>query len=224
MFEQEIEMEKRESSVIPLLMIVGLIVSIVGIAVYYLLENRKVLSVPEAAPIVISALDAQGPAILNFRTGIIKASVNEETHDPHYRLLEKAGFIKIGKDVDYKTPVALTPKGEAFLAELSGVQKSQDEKDKTDLYTIPVAQRRLVEITKITMQSPSRAQVEYTWRWETNKMGELLDASGPMVKSFNTWDRATLIQKYGANFYGEGPTRVVLAMVKGDKGWHVAVE
>ena len=43
MFEQEIEMEKRESSVIPLLMIVGLIVSIVGIAVYYLLENRKVL-------------------------------------------------------------------------------------------------------------------------------------------------------------------------------------
>jgi len=224
MFEQEIEMEKRESSVIPLLMIVGLIVSIVGIAVYYLLENRKVLSVPEAAPIVISALDAQGPAILNFRTGIIKASVNEKTHDPHYRLLEKAGFIKIGKDVDYKTPVALTPKGEAFLAELSGVQKSQDEKDKTDLYTIPVAQRRLVEITKITMQSPSRAQVEYTWRWETNKMGELLDASGPMVKSFNTWDRATLIQKYGANFYGEGPTRVVLAMVKGDKGWHVAVE
>ena len=224
MFEQEIEMEKRESSVIPLLMIVGLIVSIVGIAVYYLLENRKVLSVPEAAPIVISALDAQGPAILNFRTGIIKASVNEKTHDPHYRLLEKAGFIKIGKDVDYKTPVALTPKGEAFLAQLSGVQKSQDEKDKTDLYTIPVAQRRLVEITKITMQSPSRAQVEYTWRWETNKMGELLDASGPMVKSFNTWDRATLIQKYGANFYGEGPTRVVLAMVKGDKGWHVAVE
>ena len=224
MFEQEIEMEKRESSVIPLLMIVGLIVSIVGIAVYYLLENRKVLSVPEAAPIVISALDAQGPAILNFRTGIIKASVNEKTHDPHYRLLEKAGFIKIGKDVDYKTPVALTPKGEAFLAALSGVQKSQDEKDKTDLYTIPVAQRRLVEITKITMQSPSRAQVEYTWRWETNKMGELLDASGPMVKSFNTWDRATLIQKYGANFYGEGPTRVVLAMVKGDKGWHVAVE
>ena len=104
------------------------------------------------------------------------------------------------------------------------MQKSQDEKDKTDLYTIPVAQRRLVEITKITMQSPSRAQVEYTWKWETNKMGELLDASGPMVKSFNTWDRATLIQKYGANFYGEGPTRVVLAMVKGDKGWHVAVE
>jgi hypothetical protein len=223
MFEQEIEMEKRESSVVPLLMIVGLIVSIVGIAVYYLLENRKVLSVPEAAPIVISALEAQGPAVLHFRTGIIKASVDEKTHDPHYRLLEKAGFIKIGKDVDYKTPVALTPKGEAFLAELSGVQKSQD-KDKSDLYTLPVAQRRLVEITKITMQSPSRALVEYTWKWETNKLGELLDASGPMVKGFNTWDRATLIQKYGANFYGEAPTKVVLAMVKGDKGWHVAAE
>jgi hypothetical protein len=223
MFEQEIELEKRNSSVVPLLLIVALIVSIVGVSIYYLLENRKVLSVPEAAPIVLSSLEAQGPAVLHFHTGIIKASVDEKPHDPHYRLLEKAGLIKIGKDIDWKTPVSLTPKGEAFLAELSGVQKSQD-KDKTNLYTIPVAYRRLVEINKISMQSPSRALVEYSWRWETNKLGEMLEASGPMVKSFNTWDRATLIQKYGANFYNEGPTKVVLAMVKTDKGWQIAVE
>ena len=50
MFEQEIEMEKKQSSVVPLLMIIGLIVSIVGVAFYYLLENRKVLTVQEADP------------------------------------------------------------------------------------------------------------------------------------------------------------------------------
>jgi hypothetical protein len=223
-FEQEIEMEKKQSSVVPLLMIIGLIVSIVGVAFYYLLENRKVLTVQEATPIVLASLDAQGPATLHFRTGIIKASVDEKPHDPHYRLLEKAGFIKIGKDVDWKTPVSLTSEGERFLSDLSGVQKSKDDKDKTEIYAIPVAQRKLVAVTQIVMQSPSRAQVEFTWKWDPNKLGEMLDASGPMIKSFNTWDRATLIQKYGANFYGEGPTKVVVAMTKTNKGWQVSVE
>jgi hypothetical protein len=82
----------------------------------------------------------------------------------------------------------------------------------------------MVEISKISMQSPTRALVEYSWKWEPNKMGDLLDAAGPNVKSFNTWDRATLIQKYGANFYHDAPTKVVLAMVKTDKGWQIALE
>lgn len=223
MFEQEIELEKRESSVVPLLLIVALIVTIVSVSIYFLLENRKVLTAEEATPIVVSALEAQGPVIFHFHTGIIKGSVEEKPHDPHYRLLEKAGFVKIGKDIEWKTPVSLTPKGQAFLAELDGVQKSQD-KDKTEIYSIPIAQRKLVAVTHITMQSPSRALVEYTWTWQTNKLGEMLDASGPMVKDFNTWDRATLIQKYGAAFYKEGPTKVVLALAKTDKGWQIAVE
>jgi hypothetical protein len=223
MFEQEIELEKQSSSVVPLLLIVGLIVSIVGVSVYFLLENRKVLTLQEATPIVASSLESQAPPTLHFHTGIIKASVDERPHDPHYRLLEKLGFIKIGKDNDWKTPVSLTPKGEAFLGELTGVQKSE-EKDKTQSYTIPVAQRKMVEISKISMQSPTRALVEYSWKWEPNKMGDLLDAAGPNVKSFNTWDRATLIQKYGANFYHDAPTKVVLAMVKTDKGWQIALE
>lgn len=39
MFEQELAMEKRQSSVVPLLLIVGLIIIIVGLAVYYLMDN-----------------------------------------------------------------------------------------------------------------------------------------------------------------------------------------
>ena len=58
-----------------------------------------------------------------------------------------------------------------------------------------------LEIGKITMLTPSKAIVEYTWKWETNQAGDLFDAAGPAVKAFNTWDRSTLIDKYGANFY-----------------------
>ena len=71
------------------------------------------------------------------------------------------------------------------------------------------------------MNSPTRAQVDFTWKWETNKLGNLFDASGSMVKGFNTWDRATLIQKYGANFYRSDPTRVTIALTKGNAGWQI---
>jgi len=223
MFEQELEMEKRQSSVVPLLLIVCLIISVVGVAGYYLIQSRKVVSKQEAVSIVAASLKEQGPASVRFRTGMIKGSVDEKPHDPHYRLLEKAGLIKLGKDTGAYgmiTPVMITPQGERLLAEIPDVTKTND-KDGTVLYVVPLAQRRLVEVSKVTMNSPTRAQVDFTWKWETNKLGNLFDASGSMVKGFNTWDRATLIQKYGANFYRSDPTRVTIALTKGNAGWQI---
>jgi hypothetical protein len=77
---------------------------------------------------------------------------------------------------------------------------------------------------KVTMTGMRRATAEFTWAWEPNKMGDLFDASGPLVKSFNTWDRGTLIDKYGAKFYHATPTKVIMAFFKADKGWPVAAE
>ncbi len=222
MFEQEIEMEKKNSSIVPLLLIVLLIVGVVGVAVYFVVQSRKVLTTAEANSVVVGILDGQGPITLRFQTGMIKAS--DKPRDPHYRLLEKAGYVKIGKDTsDSKTPVSLTSKGEAFLAELAGVKKSKN-KDGNDEYAVPLAQRKLVEINKITMLTPSKATVAYTWKWETNKAGEMFDAAGPAVKAFNTWDRSTLIDKYGAHFYHGPPTKVAVALLKTEKGWQIATE
>ncbi len=226
MFEQEIEMEKRESSIVPLLLIAGLSICIVGVAVYYLLESRKVLTSGEATDIAVAALKAQGPATVHFRSGMIKASVEEKPHDPHYRLLEKAGLIKLGKDTGpygTTTPVVLTQQGQKLLTEIPGVTQAK-EKDGTDAYVVPLAERRLVAVSKITMNGPTHATVDFTWKWEPNKLGNLFDASGSMVKSFSTWDRATLIQKYGASFYHGEPTRTTLALAKTDRGWQVATE
>lgn len=220
MFEQEIEMEKRESSIVPLLLIVVLIVAIVGASLYFVAESRKVLTSAEATSVVQAILENQKPATVRFATGMIKASVSEKPHDPHYRLLEKAGLLKIGKDVKYTTPVSLTPQGQAFLGEIAGVKESKD-KDGNSEYVVPLGQRKLVEISKITMISPSKATVEYSWKWDTTKAGELFDASGPAVKAFNTWDRSTLIDKYGANFYHSAPTKVALSLVKSNKGWQI---
>lgn len=223
MFEQELEMEKRNSSVVPLLLIVVLILSIVGVAVFYLLQSRQVLSQGEAQEVVVASLKNMGPVTIHFETGLVKASVEEKPRDPNYRLLEKAGLVTLGKDKGWRTPVTLTPKGRDLFASLPGVTKSKD-KDGADIYVVPIADRKLAGISKITMTGTGRATVEYLRKWETNQFGELFDASGSLVKSFNTWDRATLISKYGANFYHAEPTKVALALAKGDKGWQIAVE
>jgi len=223
MFEQELELEKKNSSVVPLLMIVALIIAVAGAALYLVSESRRVLTVAEAGPVVVASLDSQPAPTVKFLTGVIKASVDDKTRDPHYRLLEKQGFLKIGKDKDWKTPITLTAQGQAFLNEITGVKQSKD-KDGNTRYIVPLAQRKVVEVGKITMLTPSKAAVEYTWTWEPNKAGDLFDAAGPAVKEFNTWERSTLIEKYGANFYHAAPTKVVVALVKTDKGWQVSTE
>lgn len=226
MFEQELEMEKRQSGVAPLLLIVSLILAIVGLSAYYAVQSRKVLSHQEAAEIASNVLKTQAPAMVRFHIGAIKSSVDDKPRDPHYQLLQKAGLVRIGKDTGaYKTivPVELTLQGQNLLDEIPGVIKSK-ENDGTWVYSVPLAQRTLVSIIAVKMINPSQATVDIVWKWEPNKLGNLFDASGSMVKGFNTWDRATLIQKYGADFYHGDPTRVALSMVKGDKGWQVASE
>jgi hypothetical protein len=223
MFEQEIELEKRESSVVPLLLIITMIVVFVGVAGYYIWQNKQVLGTDQASAVLKASLKAQGPAVVHFHTGFVKASVEERPESPHYRLLDKAGIIKLGKVRGRTTPIAITAQGEKLLSEIPDVIKTK-EKDGTDAYVVPLATRQLAEITKITMLSPERAAVQYTWKWDPNKLGNLFEASGSLVKSFNTWDRATLIEKSGANFYHGEPTKVAVVLVKSDQGWQIALE
>src|SRR5579871_1619066 len=150
MFEQELELEKKESSVLPLLLIVAFIVTIVGFAGYYVIQNRKVLSVEEATTIAAAGLKNQGPAEVKFHTGLVKASVDDSGTAPHYKLLEKAGLLKLGKPqgtYGTTTPVELTAKGEDFLKQIPGVTHSK-QSDGTELYTVPLADRKLVSVSE----------------------------------------------------------------------------
>jgi hypothetical protein len=219
MFEQELEMEKKSSSILPLLLMVTLIVGIAGVALYFVLWSRTTLTTAEVTPIVLAGLERQGPATLHFSTG----AVEEQTPlDPRYRLLEKAGYLKIEKAQKGKTPVSLTPSGQEWLTAVAGVKEKKTD-DGTE-YTVPLAQRKLVEVGKVTMLSPIKASVDYSWKWETTKAGDLFDASGPAVKAFNTWERSTLIDKFGAAFYHADPTKVTIFLSKRDNGWEITRE
>lgn len=220
MFEQEMEMEKKSSSILPLLLMVTLIVGIAGVSLYFVLWSRTELTAAEANPIVLAALERQGPATLHFTTGMLEDQVPP---DPRYRLLEKQGYLKIGKALKGKTPISLTPSGQAWLAEVPGVKEKKTNDDNEE-YIVPLAQRKLVALGKITMLSPLRATVDYSWKWEPTKAGEVFDAAGPAVKAFGTWDRSTLIEKFGAAFYHGDPTQVTVLLAKMDKGWEITRE
>ena len=224
MFEQELEMEQRQSSVVPLLLIIAMIMAFVGVAGYYVVQNRKVLPAAEASSLIASSLKQDGPITFQFKVGPVIGSVQDRPHDANYRLLEKAGLITIGKDKGRITPITMTAAGAKLFAEIPGVTQTKDPKDATTSYVVPVAVRTLVGTPIVTMTGMGRATAEFTWGWDPNKMGEMLDASGPLVKGFNTWDRGTLIDKYGVKFYHGQPTKAVMTFVRGDNGWKVSAE
>jgi hypothetical protein len=224
MFEAEVEMERR-SGVLPLLLLVCLVAGIAGMVTYVVFQVRAKtpLSAQEASGIVATALQGPGPAVIHFHSGLAMPSVIEKPADPHYRLLEKAGILKVAKAARGGEMVTLTPGGERLVGGLPGFKKWK-ETDGTFCYQVPLAQRRLVSISDVTMSGVNNAIVEYTWKWVPNQMGDLFDAGGPLVKSFNLWERQTLINKYEADFYHGSPTKSTLALVRSDQGWRISAQ
>jgi len=223
MFEQEIELEKKQGGALPLLLMVALILAFVGVAGYFLIQSRKVLATPEAANLVIDVLKVQGPTTVSFHTGRVKDGYDENAADPRYRLLQRAGVINIGKAKGYAKEVALTPKGKDLLQQIAGV-KQLKESNGSFSYVVPLATRKLVDVASVTMAGPERATIQYSWQWEPNALGENFNAGASGLAGFNTWDRSALIDKFGARFYHEAPTKVAIVMAKTPQGWRFATE
>ena len=222
MFEAEVEMERR-SSVLPLLLMLCLLAAIMGLATYVLFQFRgkTPLRAQDASGIVAAALQGPGPAIIHFRTGLVKPSADEKPEDPNYRLLEKAGIIKMAKPAKGGVMVSITPEGERLMSGVPGFKKSQ-EADGTFSYQAPLAQRQLVSVTGVNMDGVNNAIVEYTWKWVPNQLGDVFDAGGPLVKSFNLWERQTLINKYEVAFYNGEPTKSTLALERSGREWKIS--
>jgi len=215
MFEAEVEMERR-SSFLPLVLMVCLLVLIVGTVGYvvYQVRSKTPLNAEQATPIIAAALQRLGPATIHFSVGVVPA---EEAIEPNYKLLQKAGIVKLAKPAKGTVTVALTPEGETLLNGIPGFKKSEP-KDSSFSCQAPVAQRQLLGIAGVEMNG-DRATVAYNWKWLPNALGDTFDAGGPLVKSFGMWERQTLINKYQADFYHGDPTRSTLTLVRQDKGW-----
>jgi hypothetical protein len=222
MFEEELKLQRESSFVIPLVLVLVLVAVIVGAIGYWVAPGHS-LSQPQAAGLVAAYLKGQGPATVHFHVGVLVPSVDEKIRDPHYRLLEKAGILKLGSAKGDAVGVALTPDGERRLAAIPGVVKTRNS-DGSMGYTVPLAERELASVSKITMSGRDVASVQFTWKWAPNELGNAFDAAGPLAKSFNTWDRSTLIQNYGVAFYHVEPAQASLTFVRADKGWKLAAE
>jgi hypothetical protein len=221
MFEAEVEMERR-SSFLPLLLMMCLLAGIMGLATYVLFQVRAKtpLRAEEASGLVTATLQGPGPAIIHFRTGLVKSSAEEKPEDPNYRLLEKAGIIKLAKAPHGAVLVSLTPGGERLLTGVPGCKKEK-EADGTFLYQAPLAERQFVSIAGVNMIGVNSATVDYNWKWVPNQLGNVFDAGGPLVKSFNMWERQTLINKYEVDFYNGSPRRSTLALVRNGQEWKI---
>jgi hypothetical protein len=225
MFEEELKLEKESKALSftsPFLYIFLVIILIIGGVGYWMFTQQKDITPDQAKVVLENALQARGPAVVHFHLGAVKASVDEKPRDPHYKLLEKAGFLKLASGKDGAVMVRLTPLGEGTFTKLPEFQKAKNT-DGTEALMVPLASRELTEVTKVTMTGPNTARVDYVWKWKPNKVGEVFDATGTTVKAFSQWDRATLIKNYGVDFYRE-PQKGYVNMMRSDKGWKIYEE
>lgn len=215
MFEAEVEMERR-SSFLPLVLMVCLLILIVGTVGYVIFQVRSKtpLKAEQATPIVAAALQKLGPPTIHFSVGQVPA---EEASEPNYRLLQKAGLVKLAKPAKGNVMVSLTPEGENLLSSLPGFKKSEP-KDGVFTVQAQVAQRQLLGVAGVETNG-DQATVTYNWKWLPDALGDTFDAGGPLVKGFTMWERQTLINKYQADFYHADPTRSTLTLVRQDRGW-----
>lgn len=224
MFEEELELEKESKSLSfknPFLYIFLILLLIIAAIGYFVYKSEKALDAGSATPVITSALKAKGPVYVHFRVGPVKPSIDEKPRDPHYRLLEKLGFLKLVNGKDNSVMVTLTPLGEGTFARLPEFRKIA-KNDGTQAFDVPLATRELVSIKSVTMLNPSSARVDYEWKWVPNKVGEQFDAAGDAVQKFSQWDRATLIKSYGVDFYKQPPQTASVMMVRAKGGWRIS--
>jgi len=218
MFEQELELEKK-SSWGPLLLVIALVGLIVGVIGYYVVAMKRGLPAADATSMIETQLRSK-TATVHFHSGKIIGGYDEQAKDPHYKVLEKAGFLKV-KSLNWNsTEVTVTDVGEQTFTGIKGYKKWKNA-DNSWSWDIPLATRKLEKIDSITMNNPDSARVEYEWKWVPNSIGELFDLEGGNLKSYTAWERQKLIDKYGADFYHANAKKEVLNFTKGDKGWQI---
>jgi hypothetical protein len=216
MFESEVEMERR-SSLLPLVLMLCLVALIVGTVGYVVFQvrSRTPLNAAQATPIVAAAIQGLGPAVLHFQTGVVKCTADETKADLNYRLLEKAGIVKLGKPAKGSVKVTLTPEGERLLNGKAG----STDKDGNVSYQARLAGRQLLGVAGVEMTGDDQARVTYNWKWVPDALGDSFDAGGPLVKSFSMWERQTLISKYQVDFYHGDATTSTLTLVRQNREW-----
>ncbi len=217
LFAAEIAMEKRSYNFAPILLAIALLGLLGGFGYYFYKSMRDVPSTAEATAVVNDILRSQGGAVTRFSTGAVEPDNGQK--DPGYKLLTKTGVVTSVPKGTNQLFVTMTDPGETVLAGIDGVEKVKRSTGTGFNFSVPLATRQLVSIDKITLVKPHLATVQYTWKWDPNRLGRQFDAASELVKSFSTWERSTLIKSWGVDFYGAAPTKASISLRSDDSGW-----
>lgn len=220
MSEPARELERQQSTVILHLLMVTLTIVLIGVAGYFLLHGRAPLTRSQATGVLAKVLEGEGPTTVSFHTGLVKSTPDENPRDPRYRLLVSLGIIRVAPG-NSASRVSLTAKGRDVLKEIPGVKRSTDV-DGAEAYVVPLAVVQLDEVSSIRMSGHDHAVVDFTWLWKPNRLGEGFDAASLRETTFTGEERAFLINKHGARYYHQPPTKATIALVRSEAGWQLA--
>jgi hypothetical protein len=215
LFAAEIAMEEKSYNFAPWLLATALACVLGSLVYYFVKSGSEVLSPVQATATLSDVLRTQGPAVVSFGTGTVVPANGQK--DALYKLLAKAGVVETKPKDHDSLVVDITGPGDNVLSNISGVEKVKRNTGGTN-YTVPLAERKLVSIDKVTLLRPHVAKVDYTWQWVPNRLGREFDATSELVQSFPTWDRSILIKSDGVDFYSAAPAKASMVLTKSSDG------
>lgn len=77
--------------------------------------------------------------------------------------------------------LALTPAGEAASAQWS---RGRGGRSEGTSWAVPIGQRELVGVTRLTTAPDESIQVEFDWKWTPRETGKALEKAVPTAKAF----------------------------------------
>jgi hypothetical protein len=215
LFAAEIAMEEKSYNFAPWLLATALACVLGSLIYYFVKSGSEVLSPAQATATLTDVLRTQGPAVMGFSTGTVVPPNGQQ--DALYKLLAKAGIVRTKPKGQDSLVVDITGPGDNVLSNINGIEKVERKTGGSN-YSVPLAERKLVSIDKVTLLRPHVAKVDYTWQWVPNRLGREFDATSDLVQSFPTWDRAVLIKSGGVDFFSAAPAKASIVLTKSSDG------
>lgn len=94
-------------------------------------------------------------------------------------------------------------------------QAFEDREHHRHGWTVPVGTRELIELTSIE-EADTDAQVQFTWKWKPNEVGQHFDISEQVPQSAPRWKR-----KSNPKLRSEFPFKGTAELIRTGNGWEV---
>jgi len=132
----------------------------------------------ESRKVILATRWFQEPKTVRLATGTLPSgatTIGDLRADQVYRVMKDLDLIDIEPGPSQTIVVTLTERGQEASKQWEWQRSTETNGTRTwDVWQVPVASKKIVQMLKPASGVPGTATVEFVWKWEPNPLGEKL--------------------------------------------------